>query len=147
MSNECKKFTGAELKIGMTAERSKTITKKDIEYFGIVSTDTNPMHFDEDYASKTQFGRCIAHGVISLSLCGSVLGMELPGLGTIHMGQEVTFKKLVYPGDTITAHCEIIDIQYKEKKDFYIVKVKQWVTNQNGDVVTEGIATCMPPKA
>ena len=42
---------------------------------------------------------------------------------------------------------EIIDIQYKEKKDFYIVKVKQWVTNQNGDVVTEGIATCMPPKA
>ena len=135
MSNECKKFTGAELKIGMTAERSKTITKKDIEYFGIVSTDTNPMHFDEDYASKTQFGRCIAHGVISLSLCGSVLGMEL------------TFKKPVYPGDTITAHCEIIDIQYKEKKDFYIVKVKQWVTNQNGDVVTEGIATCMPPKA
>lgn len=105
------------------------------------------MHFDEDYASKTQFGRCIAHGVISLSLCGSVLGMELPGLGTIHMGQEVTFKKPVYPGDTITAHCEIIDIQYKEKKDFYIVKVKQWVTNQNGDVVTEGIATCMPPKA
>lgn len=78
MSNECKKFTGAELKIGMTAERSKTITKKDIEYFGIVSTDTNPMHFDEAYASKTQFGRCIAHGVISLSLCGSVLGMELP---------------------------------------------------------------------
>lgn len=100
-----------------------------------------------NYASKTQFGRCIAHGVISLSLCGSVLGMELPGLGTIHMGQEVTFKKPVYPGDTITAHCEIIDIQYKEKKDFYIVKVKQWVTNQNGDVVTEGIATCMPPKA
>ena len=54
--------------------------------------------------------------------------------------------KPVYPGDVITAHCEIIDIQYKEKKDFYIVKVKQQVTNQNGEVVTEGIATCMPPR-
>ncbi len=146
MAEEIKKFTGAELKVGMTASRTKTITKDDIEYFGKVSTDTNPMHFDEDYAATTQFGKCIAHGVISLSLCGAVLGMQLPGLGTIHMGQEVTFMKPVYPGDVITAHCEIIDIQYKEKKDFYIVKVKQQVTNQNGDVVTEGIATCMPPK-
>lgn len=52
----------------MTAERTKTITKRDIELFGEVSTDTNPMHFDEAYAATTQFGRCIAHGVISLSL-------------------------------------------------------------------------------
>lgn len=139
-------FTGPELKVGMTAERTKTITKRDIELFGEVSTDTNPMHFDEEYAATTQFGRCIAHGVISLSLCGAILGMQLPGLGTVHMGQEVTFKKPVYPGDTITAHCEISDIVYKEKKDFYIVKVKQYVTNQNGDVVTEGVATVMPPK-
>ena len=128
MAEEIKKFTGPELKVGMTASRTKTMTKEDIEYFGKVSTDTNPMHFDEEYAATTQFGRCIAHGVIS------------------HMGQEVTFMKPVYPGDVITAHCEIIDIQYKEKKDFYIVKVKQQVTNQNGEVVTEGIATCMPPR-
>ena len=146
MAEEIKKFTGPELKVGMTASRTKTMTKEDIEYFGKVSTDTNPMHFDEAYAANTQFGKCIAHGVISLSLCGAVLGMQLPGLGTIHMGQEVAFLKPVYPGDVITAHCEIIDIQYKEKKDFYIVKVKQQVTNQNGEVVTEGIATCMPPK-
>lgn len=146
MSEEVKRFTGAELKVGMTAERTKEITKEDIAHFGACSTDTNPMHFDEDYAATTQFGRCIAHGVISLSLCGAVLGMQLPGLGTVHLGQEVTFKKPVFPGDVITAHCEIIEIVYKEKKDFYIVKVKQWVTNQNGDVVTEGIATCMPPK-
>lgn len=79
MENETKRYTGAELKVGMTAERTKTITKRDIELFGEVSTDTNPMHFDEAYAATTQFGRCIAHGVISLSLCGSILGMQLPG--------------------------------------------------------------------
>ena len=146
MEQKVCRFTGPELKVGMTAERTKTITKRDIELFGEVSTDTNPMHFDEEYAATTQFGRCISHGVISLSLCGAILGMQLPGLGTVHMGQEVTFKKPVYPGDTITAHCEISDIVYKEKKDFYIVKVKQYVTNQNGDVVTEGVATVMPPK-
>ena len=57
MSEEVKRFTGPELKLGMTAERTKTITKKDIEYFGIVSTDTNPMHFDEEYAAT---GACLS---------------------------------------------------------------------------------------
>ena len=130
----------------MSAEKTKTMTKEYIEYFGKVSTDTNPMHFNEEYAATTQFGKCIAHGVISLSFCGSILGMQLPGLGTIHLGQEVTFKKPVYPGDVITAHCEVADIQYKEKAGFYFVKIKQWVKNQNGDIVTEGVATVMPPK-
>ena len=54
--------------------------------------------------------------------------------------------KPVYPGDVITAHCEVADIQYKEKAGFYVVKIKQWVKNQNGDIVTEGVATVMPPK-
>lgn len=146
MTEEMRSLTGEQLKIGMSAEKTKTMTKEDIEYFGKVSTDTNPMHFNEEYAATTQFGKCIAHGVISLSFCGSILGMQLPGLGTIHLGQEVTFKKPVYPGDVITAHCEVADIQYKEKACFYVVKIKQWVKNQNGDIVTEGVATVMPPK-
>ena len=146
MTEEMRSLTGEQLKIGMSAEKTKTMTIEDIEYFGKVSTDTNPMHFNEEYAATTQFGKCIAHGVISLSFCGSILGMQLPGLGTIHLGQEVTFKKPVYPGDVITAHCEVADIQYKEKAGFYVVKIKQWVKNQNGDIVTEGVATVMPPK-
>ena len=146
MTEEMRSLTGEQLKIGMSAEKTKTMTKEDIEYFGKASPDTNPMHFNEEYAATTQFGKCIAHGVISLSFCGSILGMQLPGLGTIHLGQEVTFKKPVYPGDVITAHCEVADIQYKEKAGFYVVKIKQWVKNQNGDIVTEGVATVMPPK-
>lgn len=143
---EYKSLTGDMLKVGMVAERTKTVTKQDIQYFGELSTDFNPMHFNEEYAATTQFGRCIAHGVISLAFCGSVLGEQMPGLGTIHMSQEVTFKKPVYPGDTITAHEEVISIDYKEKAKFYIVKIKQTVTNQDGVVVTEGVATVMPPK-
>lgn len=143
---EAKRITGPELSIGMTAERSKTITREDVDMFGQVSTDFNPMHFDEEYAAKTQFGRCIAHGIISTGICSAVLGEQLPGLGTIYMGAEFAFKKPVFIGDTITAHVEVIDIQYKEKKDFYIVKLRQWVTNQNGDIVTDGTATVMPPK-
>lgn len=146
MSEEVKRFTGPELKIGMTAERTKTITREDIDSFGKVSTDMNPMHFDEAYAAKTQFGRCIAHGLISLGLCSALLGMQLPGLGTVYLGQEVRFQKPVYPGDTVTAHCEVTDIQYKEKKDFYIVKLRTWATNQRGETVTDGVATCIPPK-
>ena len=67
MTEEMRSLTGEQLKIGMSAEKTKTMTKEDIEYFGKVSTDTNPMHFNEEYAATTQFGKCIAHGVISLS--------------------------------------------------------------------------------
>ena len=69
MEQKVCRFTGPRAQ-GWNDRRAapKTITKRDIELFGEVSTDTNPMHFDEEYAATTQFGRCIAHGVISLSL-------------------------------------------------------------------------------
>ena len=137
---------GRDIAVGQSASFSKTITEWDVYTFAGLSGDLNPAHINEEYAKTTRFGGRIAHGMLSAGLISAVIGMQLPGLGTVHMGQEVTFKKPVYPGDTLTAHCEIADIVYKEKKDFYIVKVKQYVTNQNGEVVTEGVATVMPPK-
>ena len=53
MTEEMRSLTGEQLKIGMSAEKTKTMTKEDIEYFGKVSTDTNPMHFNEEYAATT----------------------------------------------------------------------------------------------
>ena len=141
-----KKYTGDQLRIGMTATRVKTITRQDIDSFGEISTDINPMHFDEEYASKTQFGQCIAHGLICLSFCNAILGMELPGLGAVLMSQESTFRAPVFVGDVITAKGEVVDIIYKEKKNFYIVKIKLTATNQDGVVVVDSIATVMPAK-
>lgn len=136
-------MTGDQLSIGMSAERSFTITKDDIRKFGEVSKDENPMHFDEEWAKTTRFGGIIAHGLIGIACCGSVMTTDLPGLGNVHLGQTVTFKAPIYPGDTITCRAEIINITKKPK--FYVVDLKQTVTNQNGVLLMEGVSTIMPP--
>ena len=72
----------------------------------------------------------------------AVLGMQLPGPGTIYLGQELKFTKPVRFGDTITATCTVAEIL--EEKN--IVKLETICANQDGDVVIKGMATVMPPK-
>jgi 3-hydroxybutyryl-CoA dehydratase len=85
----------------------------------------------------------IAHGMLSAGLISAVLGMYLPGPGTIYLGQELKFTKPVRFGDTVTATATVIE-KYEEKN---IIKLETICTNQNGDVVIKGVATVMPPKA
>ncbi len=71
-----------DLKPGMAESFSKTVTERDIELFGEVSGDVNPVHFDEEFAKTTIFKGRIAHGVLSASYISTVLGMKMPGPGT-----------------------------------------------------------------
>lgn len=127
--------------IGMTASRTKTVTKEDIALFAQVSGDTNPVHLDEAYASQTPFGKPIAHGMLSVSVISAILGNDLPGHGTVYLGQDVKFKAPVYVGDTITATVEVI--AYREDKR--ITTLKTTATNQAGVVVLEGQAVVIAP--
>lgn len=83
----------------------------------------------------------IAHGMLTAGLISGVLGMQLPGPGTIYLSQELKFTAPVKFGDTIKAEVEVVEI-IKEK----IVKLKTTCTNQEGTIVLEGHATVMPPK-
>ena len=80
--------------------------------------------------------------MLTAGLVSAVLGMKLPGPGTIYMGQEMKFTKPVYIGDTITAKVEAIEI-IKDK----ILKLKTTCTNQKGEIVLDGVATVLPPRA
>src|SRR5579871_4423495 len=102
------------LKIGESASRSKTITDEDVRLFAQVTGDINPVHLDEAYAAESRFGRRIAHGMLTGSLISAILGNDLPGHGSIYLGQEFKFKAPVYIGDTITATVEVI--AYREDK-------------------------------
>lgn len=130
-----------ELKIGESAELSRTITEKDVEDFARVTGDTNPVHTDQAYAEKTQFKGRIAHGAFSIGLISSVLGNVLPGHGTIYLSQEVRFLAPVKIGDTITARVEVIELLSEKNR----VKFRTTCTNQDGKVVVDGIAWGMPP--
>lgn len=120
------------LKIGDTASRTKQITSADIADFARATNDTNPIHLDDDYAATTPFGRRIAHGM---------LANELPGPGTIYLGQDLKFKAPVFVDDTVTATVELT--AYREDKR--IATFRTTCTNQEGTLVIEGEAVVIAP--
>lgn len=132
-------LTYADINVGDTAEFSKTITEKEVYSFAEVSGDFNPVHVDPEFASKSMFGKQIAHGVLSGSLISTVLGTKLPGQDTIYLGQNFKFLAPVFFGDTLTAKVEVAE----KKDEKHIIKLRTFVMNQDGKIVVDGEAVVM----
>jgi len=131
--------------VGQQATIRKVITARDIELFGEVSTDLNPLHFDDSYAATTRFGERIAHGMISAGLISAVIGNHLPGAGAVYLGQTLRFQAPVKINDEITVTATITAI----REDKPIFTIETICTNQAGTVVTSGEAKVLydPPEA
>jgi acyl dehydratase len=78
-----------EIKVGDSASLTRTLTKRDIELFAVMSGDINPAHMDEEFAKSDMFHKVIAHGMWGGALISTVLGTQLPGPGTIYLGQSL----------------------------------------------------------
>ncbi|USG64209.1 MaoC family dehydratase [Brevibacillus ruminantium] len=132
----------ATFAIGQKASFSKTITESDIVQFAGLSGDFNPIHIDREYAKETRFGQRIAHGLLTTSLLSGLLGMHLPGKGSVYLSQTLRFVKPVLIGDTITAHAEVLSFS-EEKR---VLTLKTDCFNQNGVLVLEGEAAMLVPR-
>ena len=131
-----------ELKIGDTAEFSKTVSESDIYLYAGITGDFNPAHINEDYAKKTFFKTRIAHGMLSAGFISAVIGTKLPGTGSIYIKQDLNFLAPVRIGDTITARVEVIEIVDGKNR----VRLKTVCVNQEGTQVLSGEAVVSPPK-
>ena len=127
------------LQSGDIASRSLAISDETIRAFAEVTGDTNPVHLDDEYAAGTRFGRRIAHGMIAAGLISATLANDLPGPGTVYLNQSLKFKLPVYPGDTVTATVEVLNV----REDKPIVTLSTVCTNQNDKVVLEGEAVVL----
>jgi len=123
--------------LGTQAERIRTITEADIVDFAQVSGDHNPLHLDPHYAAQTPFGGRIAHGFLTASIISAILGTELPGPGSIYLGQTLKFLAPVRVGDTVTVRVEVVAIR-EEKR---IVTLRTDCINQHGVLILTGEAT------
>lgn len=131
-----------QLNIGDSATFSKTISEGDVYLFAGITGDLNPAHMDAVSAAEGMFKQRIAHGMLSGSFISTVIGMQLPGPGSIYVGQTLSFRAPVFFGDTLTAKAEVSE-KLEERK---WVKLKTTVTNQDGKLVIDGEATVIPPK-
>jgi acyl dehydratase len=124
------------LRVGDTASLSKAITDDDIRAFADLTTDHNPVHLDDEFARQTKFGRRIAHGMLSASLISAVLANQLPGQGTVYLGQTLQFVAPVFPGDTVTARVTVTKI----REDKPIVTLETVCLNQHDELLIKGEA-------
>jgi 3-hydroxybutyryl-CoA dehydratase len=134
--------TYEEIQVGDAAEFAKTVTEADVILYAGITGDLNPAHINEAYAKSTFFKGRIAHGMLSGGFISAVLGMKLPGPGTIYLSQQLEFKAPVKINDTVTARVEVVEKLGKNR-----LKLRTTCTNQDGMMLVDGQALVMPPKA
>jgi len=105
-----------DLEIGMCRNLRKLITDRDIELFAEISTDHNPVHLDDEYARDTIFQGRIAHGMLTAGLISAVIGEQLPGHGTVYLGQSLKFMAPVRPGDVVFTEVQVKGIDYSRRR-------------------------------
>lgn len=130
------------LKIGQKASISKTVEERDVQLFAAVSGDNNPVHLDAAFAAETLFKERIAHGMFSGALISAAIACELPGPGTIYLGQQLRFTRPVKLGDTLTVELEVLEKLPKGR-----VRLATRVFNQNAEQVVDGEAEVLAPRA
>ncbi len=132
-----------EMKLGDSAQIEKLISEELVNEFARVIGDFNPVHLDQVYAEKTHFKGRIAHGALSIGLLSNVLGNVLPGHGTIYLSHEIKFLSPVRIGDTLTVRVEVVELIPEKNR----VRFRTTCINQKGEMVVDGFAWAMPPKA
>ena len=105
-----------DIEIGMVRSLSKTIGDREIALFAEVSSDHNPVHLDDDYARDTIFEGRIAHGMLTAGLISAVIGEQLPGHGSVYLGQTLKFRAPVRPGDRVEATVTVRDIDHGRRR-------------------------------
>lgn len=125
-----------ELYVGQSSSLSKRFSFEDVKAFAGLSQDNNPVHLDKEYAEKSVFQNRIVHGFLTGSLFSAIIGTQLPGNGSIYLGQTLNFRKPVYHDQLITATVTVMEI----RKDKPIVKLSTVCKNDQDEVVIDGEA-------
>jgi 3-hydroxybutyryl-CoA dehydratase len=134
-------FPYDSLEIGQTASFNKTVEERDVQLFAAASGDCNPVHLDAAFAATTVFKECIAHGMYSGALISAAIACQMPGPGTIYLGQNLKFSRPVKLGDTLEVRLEVLEKLPKGR-----VKLATRVFNQREELVVDGEAEVLAPR-
>lgn len=134
-------YTIDELKVGDSRLVRRVASERDILAFAVAAGDVNPIHLDPQYAASTPFKGLVMHGMWTASLIAAAMGVVFPGMGSIHVSQELRFLRPVRPGDALTCAVTVASLDKEKNRGVFDCSV----TNQNGKVVLEGQAELLLP--
>lgn len=133
--------TRTTLRVGDSGTFAKTLTEQNVFAFADVSGDHNPLHIDEAFARQTVFGKRVAHGILTAGIISTVLGSEIPGVGTVFVELHIRFLAPVFLGDTVTARATVTELINAKR-----VRLLVSCMNQDHKDVAIGNALVIPPK-
>jgi acyl dehydratase len=117
-----------DLIVGQKAFRSITLTAEHVKAYAEMTGDFNPLHFDEEFISRTKFGILVVQGGLTTGLLHALVAMDMPGPGTVFPSQNWKFTAPVFIGDTITAQAEVLSLHATKP----VTQLKVIVTRQMG---------------
>ncbi|WP_127025444.1 MaoC family dehydratase [Rheinheimera mangrovi] len=115
----------------------RTITKTDNTWFTLLTMNTHPMHFDDEYAKASEFGKCIVCSPLTVALMVGMSVTDVSQKAIANLGwDDIKLTHPVFEDDTLTAESEVLDKrESKSRPGAGIVTVKTTGFNQHGVVV------------
>ena len=126
------------IQTGQTAARTTTLTAENVKAYAELTGDRNPLHFDEDFAAGTRFGKLVVQGGLTTGLLHALVAEDLPGPGTVFLSQDWKFTAPVFIGETITAEAKVLSVHGSKP----VTELAFTVTREDGETVLEGVAWC-----
>jgi len=123
----------------------RTLLAADNVWFSCLTMNTNPIHFDTEYASRTEFGKPLMNSCFTLALVTGQSVTDLTQNAVANLGwDEVRLPHPAFEGDTIYARSEVLETrESKSRPNVGIVRVKTTGVNQRGTPVIEFKRTFM----
>ena len=137
-----------DLRAGMRFKHStgRTVTEMDNVLFSSLTMNPQPLHLNEDFAAKTEFGQRIVNGIYILGL---VVGLTVSELSAGTIVANLGYDKVIHPNpvfhnDTVYAETEVLELrESKSRPTVGIVRLKHWGRKPDGTIVVEFERTTM----
>ena len=135
MKNISKILHYDEIKLGSIYSFSRTITCDDVIEYALLTGDQNPLHVNEIFAKKSQFGKNVVHGMFSASLFSTLVGMYCPGQNSLYLGQTLKFKMPLFYNETV-----LVSGKVSRKVDALKIIIMSTEITRGNDLIVSGEA-------
>ena len=132
-------YSFEDLFVGQKANFLKKIDEGLVNNFAKISGDFNPLHMSNEYASTTNFGKRVCHGMLLSSFFSRLVGMYLPGKNALYFSQNLNFVGPCFIGDRIIVKGEVID----KSEAARMIKIETTIKNKEGKFLIKGNAQVM----
>lgn len=123
------------------AGASRRVTEQDVLAFAALTGDRHPIHYDDDYAKATRFGRPIVHGLhlMALTALGAApLSAQLKESMVAMLGQSASFQRPVFKKDVVRSQFEVESVEPRRERDWGTLTIKVRLVSQRDEIVLEG---------